>query len=146
MRSLTSCSESHKSGHQINPVPEILKTDVLIGGVLIIIVVNHRDTDPRCAQLLLEDEERNAATHRRQLYSRTADLLDRCNHLARDGQIHSCARAIVAMLESDAGDLCVRLTHVSVRLLVCYEIALFSNMVDEPANLALRCHAFDQPH
>ena len=60
----------HYGSQRLNPVPEILQSQVLVLGVLIIVVVRNRHCDSYGLQAIGYDCQRQTPTRSRQLYYR----------------------------------------------------------------------------
>src|SRR5215470_13082606 len=86
-----------QSGAGLNAVPEVLDAEVLVGGVLVVVMVDDRDPDDRRLELLEEQVHRDASAERRELDDRPSrGSLDRADDRPGNGQVHRGAARRVA--------------------------------------------------
>ena len=64
---MSSLQTGQNRGVDFDSVPQILQTQVFIGAMLIIVVIGDRQDQDRCFQNILDDIQRQAATHGRGL-------------------------------------------------------------------------------
>src|SRR5215510_3804997 len=121
---------SQQRGHRLNPVPQILQTNIFIGAVLIVVVIGDGNADAGRLHVIREDVKRDTASERGHFDYASAGAFDRGDYRLRDRQIHGSARRIVPALTDHLGDFRVFQPRGLIGFGFDYLIALRADVFD----------------
>lgn len=139
------CSLLHgeQGGHGGGAVPEVLETEIFVGGVLVVVVIRDRHRNGVGAGGALHRSQGDAAAHGREKDDLSAVLfggggLDRGDDFLGDGQIHGRADGVVAGgVAHDEGHARMGGEDLLGGFGIDDEVALGADVVDDVLLLAL---------